>query len=79
VTFKPPADQSLDYAERWLLDGLRAKDPDRTDMIDCLEESDSGFGRLSSVKHPAMLSETPPHWARPSVPLGTHPPVWPRD
>jgi crotonobetainyl-CoA:carnitine CoA-transferase CaiB-like acyl-CoA transferase len=59
------------------IDGLHVKDPDRTDMIDCLEESDSGFGRLSAVKHPAMLSETPPHWARPSVPLGTHPPVWP--
>jgi hypothetical protein len=35
------------------------------------------LGRLSAVRHPAMLSETPPHWARPSVPLGTHPPVWP--
>jgi hypothetical protein len=23
------------------------------------------------------LSETPPHWARPSVPLGSHEPVWP--
>jgi len=23
------------------------------------------------------MSETPPHWARPSVPLGYHQPVWP--
>jgi crotonobetainyl-CoA:carnitine CoA-transferase CaiB-like acyl-CoA transferase len=58
--------------------GLRAPDPARNDVLDCLEESDSGFGRLSAVRHPAMMAETPPHWARPSVPLGTHPPVWPR-
>jgi crotonobetainyl-CoA:carnitine CoA-transferase CaiB-like acyl-CoA transferase len=57
--------------------GLHAKDPTRDDVRDCLEESDSGFGRLSAVRHPAMLSETPPRWARPSVPLGTHSPVWP--
>jgi hypothetical protein len=24
-----------------------------------------------------QLSETPPYWARPSVPLGYHRPVWP--
>ena len=24
-----------------------------------------------------QMSETPPHWARPSVPLGYHKPVWP--
>jgi hypothetical protein len=23
------------------------------------------------------LSETPPYWARPAVPLGYHRPVWP--
>ena len=23
------------------------------------------------------LSETPPHWRQPPVPLGTHPPEWP--
>jgi crotonobetainyl-CoA:carnitine CoA-transferase CaiB-like acyl-CoA transferase len=57
--------------------GLRAHDPARDDVRDYLEESDSGFGRLSAVRHPAALSETPPRWARPSVPLGTHAPVWP--
>jgi crotonobetainyl-CoA:carnitine CoA-transferase CaiB-like acyl-CoA transferase len=57
--------------------GLRARDPTRDDVRDCVEESDSGFGRLSAVRHPATMSETPPRWARPSVPLGTHPPVWP--
>jgi hypothetical protein len=29
------------------------------------------------VRHAAAMSETPPGWARPSVPLGTHPPAWP--
>ncbi|MBS0245971.1 MAG: CoA transferase [Proteobacteria bacterium] len=57
--------------------GLVCPDPTRDDVRDCLEETDSGFGALSVVRHPATLSETPPRWARPSVPLGTHPPRWP--
>ena len=57
-------------------DGLRCKDPALDDVRDCLEESASGFGKLSAVRHPATLSETPPRSARPSVPLGTHPPHW---
>jgi crotonobetainyl-CoA:carnitine CoA-transferase CaiB-like acyl-CoA transferase len=61
------------------IDGLAIKDPARDDIRDCLEESESGFGRLSAVRHPATLAETPPHWARPSVPLGTHAPEWPRE
>lgn len=59
------------------IDGLSCKDPTREDVRDCLEESASGFGRLSAVRHPATLSATPPHWTRPSMPLGTHPPRWP--
>jgi crotonobetainyl-CoA:carnitine CoA-transferase CaiB-like acyl-CoA transferase len=59
------------------VDGLSLKEPARDDVCDRLEESRSGFGTLSAVKHPAMLDKTPPHWTRPSVPLGTHPPVWP--
>ena len=74
---------SLAQTGRWLRslgridDGLRCQDPTLDDVRDCLEESASGFGRLSAVRHPAELSDTPPHWARPSVPLGTHPPRWP--
>ena len=37
----------------------------------------SGFGKLTAVRHAATMSETPPRWARPSVPLGTHEPRWP--
>ena len=59
------------------IDGWRCQEPTRADVSDCLEESASGFGRLSAVRHAATMSETPPYWARPSVPLGTHPPAWP--
>jgi hypothetical protein len=61
------------------IDGLKIKDQMRDEVADCLEESASGFGRLSAVRHPATLSATPPQWARPSVPLGTHAPEWPRE
>jgi crotonobetainyl-CoA:carnitine CoA-transferase CaiB-like acyl-CoA transferase len=34
-------------------------------------------GSLRHLKPVVQLSETPPYWARPSVPLGYHQPVWP--
>ena len=34
-------------------------------------------GPLRHLRPVARMSETPPHWARPSVPLGHHKPVWP--
>ncbi|MGD1876137.1 MAG: CoA transferase [Kiloniellaceae bacterium] len=51
--------------------------PDPAPGDDLFEESDSGFGRLRAIRHAAQLSATPARWERPSVPLGTHPPVWP--
>ena len=39
--------------------------------------SETPSGRLSHLKPVVQLSQTPPYWARPSVPLGYHPPVWP--
>ena len=39
--------------------------------------SETPSGRLRHLKPVVQLSETPPYWARPSVPLGYHPPVWP--
>jgi crotonobetainyl-CoA:carnitine CoA-transferase CaiB-like acyl-CoA transferase len=59
------------------IDGIGAPDLTFEAVRDRLEESASGFGRLTSVRHAAVMAETPPHWARPSVPLGTHPPAWP--
>ena len=43
-----------------------------------LEDSPSGFGRLTAVRHSATMSETQPCWDRPTVPLGTSPPAWPQ-
>ena len=34
-------------------------------------------GQLRHLGPVIRLSETPPRWARPTVPLGHHPPVWP--
>jgi crotonobetainyl-CoA:carnitine CoA-transferase CaiB-like acyl-CoA transferase len=73
---------SLAQTGSWLrqlgrIDGTACRDPGFDDVGDCLEETTSGFGRLTAVRHAAMMSETPPRWERPSVPLGTHPPVWP--
>jgi crotonobetainyl-CoA:carnitine CoA-transferase CaiB-like acyl-CoA transferase len=58
-------------------DGLACPDQDFDAVRDRLGEIDSGFGRLTTVRHAAVMSETPARWARPSVPLGTHAPEWP--
>jgi crotonobetainyl-CoA:carnitine CoA-transferase CaiB-like acyl-CoA transferase len=39
--------------------------------------SDAPGGRLNHLGPVVQLSETPPYWDRPSVPLGYHDPVWP--
>jgi crotonobetainyl-CoA:carnitine CoA-transferase CaiB-like acyl-CoA transferase len=41
-----------------------------------LEDSDSGFGRMSAVRHSATLSRTPARWSRPAMPLGSHDAAW---
>ncbi|HUC48907.1 MAG TPA: CoA transferase [Xanthobacteraceae bacterium] len=74
---------SLAQTGLWLrrlgrIDGMARDDPGLADVGDCLVESPSGFGRLTAVRHAADMSETQPYWARPSVPLGTHPAAWPR-
>jgi crotonobetainyl-CoA:carnitine CoA-transferase CaiB-like acyl-CoA transferase len=40
-------------------------------------ESITPAGRLRHLAPTLQLSETMPHWARPTVPLGHHQPVWP--
>ena len=39
--------------------------------------SDTPAGRLHHLGPVVRLSETPPRWARPAVPLGYHAPAWP--
>ena len=73
---------SLAQTGLWLrslgrIDGMNCPDPRSADVRDLLEELPSGFGRLTTVRHAATMSETPPRWTRQSVPLGTHAPVWP--
>ena len=60
------------------VDGMKCLDLGFEEVSDRLSETPSGFGRLTAVRHAAEMSETPPYWARLSVPLGTHAPVWPR-
>ena len=42
-----------------------------------LQESDTPYGRISHLKPVVRLSETPPRWERPPVPLGSSPARWP--
>jgi crotonobetainyl-CoA:carnitine CoA-transferase CaiB-like acyl-CoA transferase len=56
--------------------GAATPDPRHEDVADLLEDSDSGFGRLTTIRHAGILETTPAHWALPSVPLGTHPAAW---
>jgi len=39
--------------------------------------SETPVGRLHHLAPVLGLSETAPRWARPTVPLGHHEPVWP--
>lgn len=70
---------SLAQTGQWLrglgrvADGLRIERPD---MSACLETSSSGFGELCGMRHSARLSRTPAAWGRPSMPPGSHLPVW---
>ena len=74
---------SLAQTGRWLwnlgrlADGLKTEDLKGETIGPFLEEMSSGFGTLSAVSHSAKLSKTPAFWARPAMPLGSHPPQWP--
>jgi len=74
---------SLAQTGRWLwnlgrvADGLATEDLKADAIIPFAEEPASGFGPLRSVSHSAGLSKTPAFWARPAMPLGSHPPQWP--
>ncbi|WKA30860.1 CoA transferase [Bradyrhizobium roseum] len=74
---------SLAQTGRWLwnlgrvADGLAADELKEDGVQPFMEEIDSGFGALRSVRHSARLSKTPAYWARPAMSLGSHPPQWP--
>src|SRR5260221_2750843 len=74
---------SLAQTGRWLwnlgrvADGFKTEDLKGDVVSPFVEEGSSGFGPLQSVRHAAALSKTPAFWARPAMPLGSHPPQWP--
>ncbi len=74
---------SLAQTGRWLwnlgrvADGLKTGDLRGEAVSPFVEEVASGFGPLRSIRHAAQLSKTPAFWARPAMPLGSHPPQWP--
>jgi hypothetical protein len=77
---------SLAQTGRWLVDrgevpeaGLKdvPKEIPQADIDRWSIESDTPVGRLRHLGPTVRLSETPPYWARPSVPLGHDEPVWP--
>src|ERR1700676_739365 len=74
---------SLAQTGRWLwnlgrvADGFTTEDLKAETVMPFVEEVPSGFGPLRSTSHSARLSQTPAFWARPAMPLGSHPPQWP--
>lgn len=74
---------SLAQVGRWLTglgrveNGQSAAKITRADVTHLLHDLPSRYGVMSALRHAGQLSETPPRWDRPSVPLGTHGPEWP--
>jgi crotonobetainyl-CoA:carnitine CoA-transferase CaiB-like acyl-CoA transferase len=50
---------------------------DPAELLSWSTTSDTPSGRLRHLKPAVQMSETPAHWARPSVPLGYHRAEWP--
>lgn len=77
---------SLAQTGRWLLDRGQVPESELQDVPDDFtpEEierwsttSQVPDGRLGHLAPVVQMSEAQPYWARPSVPLGYHEPVWP--
>ena len=74
---------SLARTGRWLQNlgqienGFDCIAPTHEAVVDVMETSKSGYGDLTAVRHAAEMSDTPCRWERPSMPLGSHIPVWP--
>ncbi|WP_133647646.1 CoA transferase [Paraburkholderia flava] len=67
---------SLAQTGRWLQsmgqieDGWRAPEVTLDDVADCVETVESPFGRVLGTQPAERLTETPPFFARPPVPVG---------
>ncbi len=51
--------------------------PGADTFADMIHDSDTAFGAVRHLGPVLGLSETPPFWALPASPLGSHGPVWP--
>jgi len=64
---------------KWIVDRgtVEAGAVPELDPAGLTTETASPAGRIGHLKPVVQLSETPPFWARPPVPLGHHRPQWP--
>ena len=78
---------SLAQVRRWLVERGQVSEEDLknvpqeftpTELERWSMTSDTPVGRLQHLAPVLRLSETPPRWARPTVPLGYNDPVWPK-
>jgi crotonobetainyl-CoA:carnitine CoA-transferase CaiB-like acyl-CoA transferase len=74
---------SLAQTAHWLMglgrveNGFACAEPNAEEIAALTDQMDTPFGRLSFIRHAAILADAPASWARPPVRLGTHAPVWP--
>jgi len=71
---------SLARTGQWLRELGRVADgfsAPAADFTGVMETSVSGWGTLAAIRPAARFSHTPPRYARPSMPPGTHPLAWP--
>ena len=77
---------SLAQTGRWLVSQGQVPESDLSgipsdftpeEIADWSTTSEAPGGSLKHLAPTLELSETQPYWARPSVPLGYHDPVWP--
>ena len=78
---------SLAQTGRWLAERGQVPEAELQDVPEDFTTEEVGRwstvsnapgGRLQHLAPVLQLSETQPYWARPSVPLGYHDPVWPK-
>lgn len=78
---------SLAQVGRWLVERGQVPESELKNVIKeftpeelarWLITSETPVGRLQHLSPALQLSETPARWARPTVPLGHHQPVWPK-
>ena len=72
---------SLAQTGRWIdglgrMDGLHLAKPKEDEIADLIEVHDSPFGKVSHVKSPEIMSETPARWDTGPVPVGHNEAGW---